>query len=247
MTETTPSIVIGLFEHRTDVAKAVTALLAADFHNDQVGFATRDDDALTSKAHKTEQIQIPPTSATATTDTTDTHPHSIMRGIVGGIMGALDMLLVPVTGPSEANAILESTLPIAEQTIDNLPHRHTSAPLAPATEESHTLGEREGISIVAGSITGGVLGAAIAIFIPGIGPVISAGILAAVLGGAAIGGAAGNFFGAFTEMGIPAEPARHYEHAIRKGYTIVTVKTQDHQQEAITILREHGAHDIQTH
>jgi hypothetical protein len=277
MTETTPSIVVGLFEHRTDVAKAVTALLAADFHDDQIGFAARDDEALTSKAHKTEPIQSHAQlqgegTETVETDATATHPHSIVRGIVGGIMGALDMLLVPITGPADANIILESTLPVAEQAIDRLPYRNPKASEAqreettlparpdatmtlptsstqteqqPAEEERHTT--HEGASIVTGGVIGGVLGAAVALLIPGIGPVISGGILASVLGGAALGGVAGNFFGTFTEMGIPAEHAHRYEHAIRTGYTIVTIKTSDRQQEASQILREHGAHDIQVH
>lgn len=56
MNKQTPSIVVGLFERRTNAAEAITALLAAHFHNDQIGFAARDDEALTGKAHKTEQI-----------------------------------------------------------------------------------------------------------------------------------------------------------------------------------------------
>lgn len=197
-------------------------------------------------------------------------------------MGALDMLIVPVTGPSEASSILKSTLPMAEQTLERWryrPERHSgplsqpSAPTAlsassepaagttPITKaepgqttaedteiapEIHRHGEA---STITGGVIGGVLGAAVALLIPGIGPVISGGLLASILGGAALGGLAGNFFGAFTQLGIPSEHARAYEHKIREGHIIITINTPDpaRQQEASAILRQHGSYDVQIH
>src|SRR5436190_127027 len=87
-----------------------------------------------------------------------------------------------------------------------------------------------------GAVIGGILGAAAALLIPGIGPVVAGGILAATLGGAALGAAAGGLLGALTNMGVPEEEAQYYQGEFEQGRTIVTVRTSDRQREAIDIL-----------
>jgi hypothetical protein len=42
--------------------------------------------------------------------------------------------------------------------------------------------------------------------------------------------------------GIPEEDARHYEQEIAAGKTIVTVKAGDRYDQAVDILRRHGAY-----
>src|SRR5579859_1932747 len=77
-----------------------------------------------------------------------------------------------------------------------------------------------GAGVGAGAVIGGVLGAAAALFIPGVGPVLAGGILAPVVG-AAVGALAGGLIGALTEMGVPEDEARYANEQFEAGRTIV--------------------------
>ncbi|MEO8972069.1 MAG: low temperature-induced protein, partial [Ktedonobacteraceae bacterium] len=87
----------------------------------------------------------------------------------------------------------------------------------------------------------GVIGIAAGLLLPFIGPAIAGGVLIAALGGAALGAVAGGFMGAFVRMGVPEEQARQYEQEFKAGRTIITVKTDDRQQDALNILSNNGA------
>ena len=62
--------------------------------------------------------------------------------------------------------------------------------------------------------------------IPGLGPVVAAGWLAATALGAAAGAVAGGVIGALVDSGVPAEDAQVYAEAIRRGGTLVSVRTE---------------------
>jgi hypothetical protein len=47
-------------------------------------------------------------------------------------------------------------------------------------------------------------------------------------------------------MGIPEEDARYYETEFRSGRTLVTVQATGRANEALAILRRHGAYDATT-
>src|SRR5881227_1280208 len=96
---TDQAIVIGVFEQREAAYNTLQALHQAGFQDDQLGFMTR-------QAHEAADQHEEKTQRSAS---------AIVRGIVGGIMGAADVLLAPITGPTDANLILESTLPVAEE------------------------------------------------------------------------------------------------------------------------------------
>ena len=102
------------------------------------------------------------------------------------------------------------------------------------------------VGAVSGGIIGGVIGAAAALLIPGIGPAIAGGILVTVLGGAAIGAAAGGIVGALVGMGVPEEEAHYYAGEFHSGRTLVTVRADGRQQEAINILHHYGGYDAGT-
>jgi hypothetical protein len=253
---TDQALVIGIFEQREAAYNTLQALHKAGFQDDQLGFMTRQEHGQ-ARQHEEKQQR---------------GAGSVVRGIVGGIMGAADILLAPITGPSDANLILESTLPVVEEAIDRLPYPHSqpgkkeaSADSVHSTEridtnntndaqeasdEQQHLNQHERTSIVTGGVIGGAagaVGALGALLIPGIGPVVAGGLLALVLGGAGMGGVAGGFLGAFADIGVPEQKARVYEQAVKSGSTIVTIKASDHVREAAQILRDHGAHDVQTH
>jgi len=116
----------------------------------------------------------------------------------------------------------------------------------PAGEAKADTGTKVAAGVGSGGVIGGLLGAGAALLIPGFGPAIAGGILAATLGGAMIGAAAGGIIGALTNMGVPEEEARYYQSEVEAGRMLVTVKTDQRQQEAMNILRQYGAYDATT-
>ena len=106
--------------------------------------------------------------------------------------------------------------------------------------------EEEATGAFTGGVVGGVLGAAVALLIPVLGPAFAGGILVTVFS-AALGAMAGGFLGAFAAIGVPEEHARHYEEEFNAGRTIVTVKTEDRQQDALDILYRNGVQYANTH
>lgn len=109
----------------------------------------------------------------------------------------------------------------------------------------------EGQDLSEGTFTGGALGGIAgllagtgALLIPGIGPIIAAGPIAATLTGVVTGGIAGGLI----DYGIPEERGEYYEQQVRQGGILVTMKSSDdHVDEAGSILRDHGAEDVETH
>ncbi len=108
-----------------------------------------------------------------------------------------------------------------------------------------------GQDLTAGTVTGGALGGlagllagAGALLIPGIGPIIAAGPLAAGLTGVVTGGVAGGLI----DYGIPEGRGEYYEEQVRQGSILVTLKSSAEKVDlAASILRDHGAQDVETH
>lgn len=97
---------------------------------------------------------------------------------------------------------------------------------------------------VTGAVAGGALGGiagAVAGLIPGVGPIVGLGLLAAIGGGAAAGAVTGGLVGTLVGLGIPEEEAQTYQVDLEGGRTLVTVKTDGRYNEAVQILRSHGA------
>jgi sporulation protein YlmC with PRC-barrel domain len=73
--------------------------------------------------------------------------------------------------------------------------------------------------------------------IPGLGPVIAAGWLAstaaAALAGAAAGGTVGGIIGALKESGVDDEDAHVYAENVRRGGSLVTVRTDDRRRSEV--------------
>ncbi|HOL17320.1 MAG TPA: general stress protein [Bacillota bacterium] len=109
----------------------------------------------------------------------------------------------------------------------------------------------ENQDLTEGAFTGGALGGiagllagAGALLIPGVGPIIAAGPIAATLTGVVTGGIAGSL----VDYGIPEERGEYYEEQVRQGGILLTVKSSDeHIDEAASIMRNHGAGDVETH
>jgi len=101
---------------------------------------------------------------------------------------------------------------------------------------------------VAGGALGGAAGLAASLMglaIPGIGPILAAGPIVATLVGAGAGAAAGGLIGSLTDMGVEPAHAEIYAESVRRGGTLVTVRTDESRaDEAASILRDAGAVDI---
>src|SRR5919197_5408572 len=107
-------------------------------------------------------------------------------------------------------------------------------------------GEGAAKGAVTGGVIGAILGALATGLIPGIGPVIAGGLLAGIIGGAAVGAAGGGLLGGLVgSMGVPEEEARYYDEEFRAGRTLVTVKADGRYDEARSLLRRHGARDVE--
>jgi len=92
----------------------------------------------------------------------------------------------------------------------------------------------------------GYLFAAIALVLPGIGPIVAAGPLAADLGEAA-GHAAGGVASALTGAGLTPERAHAIERAVEGGAILLGVHTAESQLDGVrAALRTAGATDIET-
>ncbi|MFO0958881.1 MAG: YsnF/AvaK domain-containing protein [Isosphaeraceae bacterium] len=110
-------------------------------------------------------------------------------------------------------------------------------------------GSQAGSGAIAGALTGLGLGAlaglgVLAGVIPVVGPAIAAGTLGVVLSNAAAGAGIAGLVGALIGAGIPEEEAEFYHSEFEAGRTIVTVHADGRAEEAMGILRRHGAYDV---
>ena len=120
--------------------------------------------------------------------------------------------------------------------------------------KDQAVAESAGAGAVGGTAVGGIAGLLVgigALAIPGIGPVIAAGTLGTALAttaaGAGIGAAAGGLIGALVGLGIPEEDAQFYAEGVKRGGVLVTVQTTDDRaSEALNILRQANAVDVNT-
>lgn len=103
-----------------------------------------------------------------------------------------------------------------------------------------------GIGAALGGL-GGVLVGLGAIAIPGVGPIIAAGPIAAGLMGAAGGAVAGGLVGGLIVLGIPEHEAHQYAEGVRRGGTLVTVRTEDDRADNVSdIMDDYDPIDIHT-
>ena len=94
----------------------------------------------------------------------------------------------------------------------------------PNVENATEAGPGAGIGAAVGGGAGLLAGLGL-MAIPGIGPVVAAGWLAATAVGAAAGAATGGLIGAMIDSGVPEEHAHVYSETVRRGGTLVTVRT----------------------
>lgn len=103
-----------------------------------------------------------------------------------------------------------------------------------------------------GATVGGALGAGAGLLaglgmmaIPGIGPVVAAGWLAATAAGAVAGVATGGIIGSLTDLGVDEDDAHVYAEGMRRGGTLVSVKSTVLPQSTLSsIMNKHLPVDV---
>jgi len=104
----------------------------------------------------------------------------------------------------------------------------------------------------AGAITGTFVGGGLGLLaglgmlaIPGFGPVVAAGWIVSTIAGAGIGAAAGGLLGALVDAGVPHEEAQLYNEGVRRGGTLIAVKSPDDMANRVAeVLNRFGAVNI---
>jgi len=94
-----------------------------------------------------------------------------------------------------------------------------------------------GLGATFGGVAGLLAGLGL-LAIPGIGPVVAAGWLASTAAVAAAGGATGGLIGALTQSGVDEEEAHTYAEGVRRGGTLVTVRTDESRAAAAEVIMQ---------
>jgi hypothetical protein len=148
-------------------------------------------------------------------------------------------LMANASSSDYANYFADDATPLPGQTV------------VADTDRPLTTGEGTSVGAVAGIITGLVAGLAVFV-IPGVGPIIAAGPLLAGLTGGAVGAVAGAATGgivaALVKSGVPEEEASLYAESVKRGGTLVLVRTTDEAAAtARSVMRNHNAIDVVQH
>ena len=104
-------------------------------------------------------------------------------------------------------------------------------------------GPGAGLGAVVGGGAGLLTGLGL-LAIPGLGPVVAIGWLASTALGAAAGAATGGIIGALIDSGESEETAHVYSEAVRRGGTLVTVRSEESESATVqAILDQHSPID----
>lgn len=101
--------------------------------------------------------------------------------------------------------------------------------------ESSPAATGAGVGAVVGGGAGLLAGLGL-LAIPGLGPIVAAGWLAPTAVGALTGGATGGIVAVLIDSGETEERAHVYAEALRRGGTLVSVKTEDLQTSTVTTI-----------
>ncbi len=107
------------------------------------------------------------------------------------------------------------------------------------TYQETEAGAGAGLGAVVGGAAGLLTGLGL-LAIPGLGPVVAAGWLASMALGVVAGGATGGIVGSLIDAGVSEDDAHIYSEAVRRGGTLLSVHTQDHNVATVhSILGKH--------
>lgn len=100
------------------------------------------------------------------------------------------------------------------------------------------------VGAAVGGVSGLLVGIA-ALAIPGIGPIIALGPLTGALAGAGVGAATGGLIGALIDLGVPHAHAKTYAEAVKRGGTLLTVRTPEERADrAMELIEKYHPIDV---
>lgn len=123
----------------------------------------------------------------------------------------------------------------------------------------HSLTPTSAGDVTAGALKGGaaglalgILAGAVALTIPGIGPILAAGPLAAAFGATlastAAGALGGGAVGYFVDQGVPEEAAHSYHSALDQGNILVVARAAGmSNSDAVLLMQKYGALSVSSH
>jgi hypothetical protein len=120
---------------------------------------------------------------------------------------------------------------VPSEDISLVANKYVSEQYADVNEASAT-STGIGLGAAAGGGAGLLAGLGL-LAIPGLGPVVAAGWFAATAAGAAAGAATGGIIGALVDAGTSEPDAHVYSEAVRRGGTLLTVRTSSASADTI--------------
>ena len=148
----------------------------------------------------------------------------------------------------EASGVSHNAISLVASNADNR-HGSATAPIEEA-EPADAVADSAGTGASVGTVLGGGAGLLAGLgmlAIPGVGPVVAAGWLVVTALGAGVGAASGGLLGSLIGAGVAETDAHAYAEGVRRGGTLVTVRTDESQGAMVeAILAKHTTVDIGT-
>ena len=148
----------------------------------------------------------------------------------------------------EANGISHQSISLVANNSDNRYGNSVAADDEADPNDAVADGAGTGASV--GTVIGGGAGllAGLGLLaIPGVGPVVAAGWLVATALGAGVGAASGGLLGSLVGAGVTETDAHVYAEGVRRGGTLVTVRTDEGEGAMVEqVLAKHAAVDVST-
>ena len=150
----------------------------------------------------------------------------------------------------EASGVPHSSISLVANNSDGRYNDSVAAPSSAATKVDipDAAAEGAGTGATVGTVLGGGAGLLAGLgmlAIPGIGPVVAAGWLVATALGAGFGAGSGGVIGSLVGAGMSDNDAHVCAEGIRRGGTLVTVRTDESMSAMVeTALSEHAGVDL---
>ncbi len=148
----------------------------------------------------------------------------------------------------EANGVPHRSISLVANNADN--RYGSSVAMEDEADPNDAVADSAGTGASVGTVIGGGAGLLAGLgmlAIPGVGPVVAAGWLVATALGAGVGAASGGLLGSLVGAGVSETDAHVYAEGVRRGGTLVTVRTDESEGAMVEqILARHATVDVST-
>lgn len=248
--------IVAIYNNHQNLKDVLDALNHSGYQKEDVSvLVKRQPDESTENL--TEDVRTYSTATYPETRTVSSRPELHDTGFYATQTGQRVLDTLPLMSPGATGATVggsESVVPALENTgVSDLdtrgmihPHNQTldtdvvmNNRLDKNISEHNDVAIKDPNALKKDAMAGGALGflaGAVALLVPGIGPVLATGPIAAAIGalaaGTALGTTAGAVVGLFQDEGIPADRVGFYRQAFDDGKAIVIVKLKETEVES---------------